>query len=71
MIVVDPNAVQSHPTVVVVANTTLVTYRAMMHSRKLIDLAFLAKPPSSEPSFLLWSDCCPHEIFWQVIVLEY
>jgi hypothetical protein len=71
VIIVDSNAVQSHPTVVVIANTTLVTDRAMMHSRELINLAFLAKPPSSEPSLLLWTDCCPHEIFWQVVILEY
>jgi len=45
VVVVNPNAVQSHGAMMIIPHTTPVTDTAMVHAWKLVNLAFLAESP--------------------------
>lgn len=50
MVVIYPNAINSHATMMVILDTALSTLRAMMHAWQLVDLTLLAVP---EPAVIL------------------
>lgn len=47
MIVVDPNAVHDHATVVIVLHAAGIALGAVMHARTLVHIAFLTVPKLS------------------------
>ena len=47
MVVIDPDAIHGHATVMIIASAASVTSGAVMHPWELIHETFLAKPPST------------------------
>lgn len=73
MIVIDPNAIHRHSAVMIVLDTALIAYRAMMHPWQFVNLALLAKsPPFSYALDLSIISCITfHKILWKVVVMKY
>jgi hypothetical protein len=80
MIVVDPDAVQRHPAVMIVFNATLIADGAVMHPGHFVYLALLTKSPplavyASAPVVLTiifeGASRTGHEVFGQMVVYSY